>query len=208
MTDKMAHTNKSGPGAALTAPDLADHLIGGVDMEEGNSPHRPRLKPGESPRLGSPHGLPLRDRFWVKVRHSPTGCWEWAASKNTAGYGQVSLGGGKIDRAHRVCWQMVNGPIPEGMNVLHRCDNRACVRPSHLFLGTHRDNMQDALKKGRLTWPVARGEGHGAARLTWNDVREIRRLRSEGAVYRELAEMFGVGISQVARITRGESWSV
>lgn len=90
---------------------------------------------------------PRTERFWAHVAQSE-GCWEWQASVFRTGYGQFRDGGRSM-RAHRVAWELVNGPIPEGLHVCHRCDNRKCVRPDHLFLGTRSDNMQDMSAKGR-----------------------------------------------------------
>lgn len=97
----------------------------------------------------------LAARFWPKVlRHEVPGahCWEWAGSLNNQGYGQISVGG-RPRLAHRVAWEHMRGEVPAGLLVCHHCDNPQCVRPSHLFLGTHHDNTHDALAKGR---PVGR----------------------------------------------------
>lgn len=91
----------------------------------------------------------LRERFWDKVQTGP-GCWAWLAHKNNKGYGMIQPGGkGNKVLAHRVAWVLLRGPIPEGKNVLHRCDNPQCTNPEHLFLGSHRDNMLDKHAKGR-----------------------------------------------------------
>lgn len=95
----------------------------------------------------------IEDRFWSKVRKDD-GCWEWTASVNRRGYGWLHFGG-KVERkalkAHRVSWEIHNGPIPDGLWVLHKCDNPRCVRPDHLFLGDRTDNMRDCAAKGRIS---------------------------------------------------------
>jgi hypothetical protein len=91
----------------------------------------------------------IAERFWPKVRKGPD-CWLWAAC-TANGYGTIGSGGkhGHQLLAHRVAWEMAYGPIPPGLCVLHHCDNRLCVRHGHLFLGTHKDNTQDMMAKGR-----------------------------------------------------------
>ena len=82
------------------------------------------------------------------VVDSETGCWEWQRVKNSMGYGQMTVDK-RMVYAHRVYWSRVNGPIPEGMCILHRCDNPGCVNPEHLWVGTQKDNQQDMVRKGR-----------------------------------------------------------
>lgn len=81
----------------------------------------------------------------------PEGCWEWTGA-TTWGYGEVNRQGISGRRVHRLAWEFAYGPIPDGLMVLHRCDNRSCVRPDHLFLGTAADNMHDMIAKGRASW--------------------------------------------------------
>lgn len=90
----------------------------------------------------------LRSRFMAKVRPGESGCWEWTANKTRTGYGMFSVDG-KGRKASRVSWEFSFGEIPTGLHVLHSCDNRACVNPAHLRLGTHQDNMNDKCFKNR-----------------------------------------------------------
>lgn len=88
--------------------------------------------------------------FWRRCQQTASGCMEWTATRFRRGYGKVAMfGSSKVTSAHRVAWELTNGPIPDGLWVLHKCDNRSCCRPDHLFLGTPLDNVQDMLRKGR-----------------------------------------------------------
>ena len=98
---------------------------------------------------------PIEQRFWEKVdKETPSGCWEWRSAIRGNGYGafftHFANEGRKCHGAHRYSWLIANGPIPDGLWVLHKCDNRICVNPSHLFLGDRVDNMRDAAKKKRV----------------------------------------------------------
>lgn len=98
-------------------------------------------------------------RFWSKVdKSSGVGCWPWTRYTSAGGYGLFEIDG-KPERSHRVAWRLENGDIPGGLYVLHKCDNRSCCNPSHLFLGTHQDNVDDMMAKGRLT-------------VNWNNLRQ------------------------------------
>lgn len=143
-----------------------------------------------------------RKRFWPKVAvtKNPYKCWEWIASKNRRGYGQISLGGrsGRPMLAHRVSWMVHNGSIPNGLHVLHDCNNPGCVRPNHLRLGTDLDNSRDALLKGK----VARGKKLPHTRLTVRQVIEIRRESSR--LIKTLSKKYKIATGTVHAILKRE----
>lgn len=146
-------------------------------------------------------------RFWSKVDGAaePDGCWEWQAGLSSSGYGRFRLGskGSPNVQAHRFSWELTHGPIPDEAMVLHTCDNRRCVNPAHLFLGTAQDNSHDMHSKGRgLT-----GAQHALSKLSEDDVRVIRRRYAAGeANGPQLSREYGVAVSLVYRIVRGEAW--
>jgi HNH endonuclease len=119
----------------------------------------------------------------------------------TTGYGKIWVDGSNLG-THRVSWQLAFGAIPHGKYILHHCDNPACVRPSHLFLGTHQENMADGVRKGRFPGP--RGEKQWKAKLTSSIVRKIRAAK---CTQRVLAKKFGIHQCTVSRILAGERWA-
>lgn len=130
-----------------------------------------------------------------------TPCIEWNKGRNRKGYG-VAYRDGRCWRAHRLAWVDAHGPIPDGLLVLHRCDNPSCVNVDHLFLGTAADNTADMIAKDR----AARGEAHGMAKLTEDDVRAIYAARGIRS-HRAIAAEYGVSASTVQRIHTGETWT-
>lgn len=129
--------------------------------------------------------------------------------RNAFGYGRKRIGG-KIYATHRLAWAWANWngegdwkAIPEGMNVLHRCDNPPCVNPDHLFLGTLKDNTADMFRKGRAN--RRHGEAHRSARITLEQVAEIRAINKHGQGI-ELARKFGISKAQVSRIKNRKQW--
>ena len=141
----------------------------------------------------------LQERFDERYTPEPmSGCWLWAGTIETGGYGQVWVREyGRLCLAHRLSWSLHCGD-PGKSYVLHRCDNPPCVNPAHLFLGTHSDNMRDRSAKGR----------HPRARLTPARVLEMRRLYAAGDIRQaELAVKFGVTSAQVSTIIRRAGWT-
>lgn len=150
---------------------------------------------------------PVVRRFWNKVDMLGD-CWTWTASRHRSrnrieSYGQFINDKGKNVSAHRWVYENHIKAIPNGMCVLHCCDNMLCVRPSHLFLGTQADNIADMISKGRQ----AKGEKHCNAVLTESDVLEIRRMYAFGNYSQAaLARKFGVISSQISRIVNRKRW--
>lgn len=198
----------------------------------------------------------IEDRFWDKVdkngpipKHRPElgPCWLWMGSKQPSGYGIMKINSKKV-RVHRLAWQLTHGSIPDGLWVLHHCDNPLCVNHNHLFLGDHLDNIKDKVAKNRqakgaeltakarlhnIRWgddnPARkypermargkrhglylhpekrpRGEKHGRARLTAEQVAEIRTQYATGKVYqKDLARRYGVSQSQISHIICDKAW--
>ena len=148
------------------------------------------------------------NRFWSYVEKTD-GCWLWTGGcfQNVckSKYGQFSVNRHPV-KAHRFSWELHNGSIPEGMHVLHRCDVGNCVNPDHLWLGTHQDNMDDMMRKGRRapSLKIEPGEKCPAHKLTDQAVLEIRR---SGMSARKLASAFGVGRSTIRHILSRRTWS-
>jgi hypothetical protein len=157
----------------------------------------------------------LRASFWSMVDTSGE-CWLWTGAQTGSGYGYF-----RNSHAHRVAWQLVNGPIPDGLLVCHNCpggDNPLCVRPDHMFLGTQLDNMRDMRQKGRgaegdrhgmRLHPelVRRGEAHHFARVTREQVRAIRaRYAAGGITHQRLADEYGLKRQSVSDILTGRNW--
>ena len=145
------------------------------------------------------------ERFWSRVDKSqgPKECWIWSRCIGTGGYGRAVFEG-KHQLAHRVAWQTAFGPIPERKHVLHRCDNPLCVNPKHLWIGSHKDNMEDRDAKGRQSF--TKGKDHGNAKLSDEDVKNIRLWFAKGAMQRSLAERFSVHPSTINDIVHRRSW--
>jgi hypothetical protein len=211
-----------------------DHLEPGT-IAQNNADKATRPQPSKSmlrdliARIRRPKPTP-DELFWSKVDRSGD-CWIWTGTRMHQGYGVVIRNYKRL-YAHRVAFEIAYGPIPDGMDILHRCDNPPCVRPEHLDIGTHTDNMRDASRKGRLatgdrsgqrTHPerTARGDRHGSktqpgssargesnhSKLTEADVIELRRLRAEvGMSFPALGRRFGVSGKTAEAIVKRKKW--
>lgn len=127
------------------------------------------------------------------------GCWLFETESR---YGKVSVGEGRTESAHRLAWELANGPIPEGLVVRHKCDVPRCVRPDHLELGTYAENSRDMTDRVRQ----ARGERQGSSKITADDVRAMRAAAGGGTPYRVLAARYGVCKSEVSAVVIGRKW--
>ena len=129
-----------------------------------------------------------------------TGCWNWTKTLSNTGYARISRSG-KYDLAHRASYETFVGKIPTGLWVLHRCDNRRCINPAHLFLGTREDNVADMVAKGRQAY----GERHGVSKLT---ATQVAAIRADSRKHREIAADYGVTYGLVGHIKRRLVWRI
>jgi hypothetical protein len=143
-------------------------------------------------------------RIFQRIRVTETECWEYTRGIGSGGYGIVSVNDKAIG-AHKLAYLLRRGPVPKGMCVLHECDNRKCINPDHLFLGTKGVNNRDRKQKGRND--DRRGRKNYMVKLTENQVHEIRNLASgSGLSQREIGKRFGICQQQVCEIARRKAW--
>lgn len=176
----------------------------------------------------APQNATLSERFWSYVKiASGDSCWLWTGSADSKGYGRLCFNY-RTRKAHRIAWELAHGPIPQALFVCHHCDTPACVRPSHLFLGTHAQNMADMVAKARGTngdrhWTrrypervvrgprpylIRHGEEHATAKLTEAQVRAIRAEYVPYKVsYTKLGAKYGVSSQQIRNIVRRKAWT-
>jgi hypothetical protein len=145
-------------------------------------------------------------RFWSKVTKSG-GCWDWGKTINTNGYGVFYVARFRPVAAHRLAYEMAHGPVPDGLCVCHTCDNRKCVNPAHLFLGTNADNVADRESKGRGRPSNPKGSASWAATLDEKKVLAIRKQLSAGGKQTEVAKAFGISQSTISQIKRRKTWT-
>lgn len=144
----------------------------------------------------------LSERLAARTVVRSNGCWEWTGTVIPKGYGQISVAGSHT-YVHRLAWMLANGPdIPEGRHVCHRCDNKLCVNPAHLFVGTNAENRADSVAKGRHS----HGTTHQWAKLDEATVLAIREARRGGLTVKELAEKFDVPYKTIDKVVYRASW--
>jgi hypothetical protein len=195
-----------------------------VATEKADSPDRSAPAPSirrtaqeavmiERHPLKSPTNWPICLRLYAHSRMAENGCIEWCGFLADNGYGKIGLPrcfvGSQASRSqyvHRVMWAIYHGAIPEGFSVLHHCDNRKCINPAHLFLGTAQDNVDDMDNKGRRVSAPMRGERHPRHKLSLSEVRAIRELSAKGHSRTELAEMFCISYPTISRIVTNRGW--
>lgn len=147
----------------------------------------------------------VQSRFDAKYVIDPiSGCWNWTAAKYYNGYGVFAMRRGENHTAHRAAWLIYMGTEPGKLDVCHHCDNRGCVNPSHLFLGTRQENMMDRVRKGRHPRKANKGEANGRAKLTDRDVRAIKGMPGTHA---HAARVFGISEFVISGIRKGRFWS-
>ena len=146
----------------------------------------------------------VEKRFWPKVQKGE-GCWEWAAGRQSRGYGAFYINGVQHG-AHRIAWKLSYGNIPTGLQVCHHCDNPPCVRIDHLFLGTAKDNCDDKEMKGR--GKRSHGEANPKSKTTEAEVRRMREMYASGGwSFRRLASLFGLTKTVVEKIIHRQRWA-
>lgn len=170
------------------------------------------------------HRSPEEWRFWLKVDkegpiHPEYGqCWNWTGFKGKSGYGSFRFNK-RTSTPHRFSWRLFTGDLPRDLFVLHRCDNRICVNPEHLFIGTHQDNMDDMKRKKRsasetnvskINPELRQGESNGRAKLSEKEVRLILKIWDSSDIryglQSKLALQFGVNQPQIERIVHRKQW--
>lgn len=145
------------------------------------------------------------ERIWRFGERTEQGCLTWTRSRHKWGYGFIRVDE-QAQLVHRIAWELTYGPIPDGLWVLHRCDNPPCFEPTHLFLGTQADNTADMDAKGRRRSRAVHGAEQGSALLTDDIVRQIRAQRFQGMTLKSIAAAHGIHVSTVSLVANRKSW--
>jgi hypothetical protein len=154
----------------------------------------------------APPKVDVTERFWRKTdteANHPLGCWTWKGFGTSRRHPTIALTPNKFMYAARFAYLLCYGAIPDGLLILHTCDNFMCVNPDHLYPGTHTDNERDKLTRNR----TLRGEKNTNSKLTENDVRDIRKLREAGMLLTEIAHKYNINITTVSTIAHRKTWA-
>jgi len=149
-----------------------------------------------------PH-KPLRERLLKRFKIVSSGCWEYTGGINNKGYGRIKDDFKNL-LAHRVSYEVFIGEIQDDLCVCHKCDNRKCINPSHLFLGTKADNNRDMYEKDRGA--DHSGENNGRAKLSAEDVKRIIELREQGLTYKQISKQYPVNVPTIGKVCTGKLW--
>ena len=150
--------------------------------------------------------MAIIDDFWSHVKVGAADeCWPWLRAVASIGYGKLTHNYKQI-YAHRHAYELVNGPIPEGMFVCHKCDNPICVNPAHLWAGTPKDNMHDRDRKGRAACIGPKSQNVNTAKLTPADIIVIRKRAANGEPQKLIARDYAVGTTNISAIVRRQTW--
>lgn len=187
--------------------------VGGCERESRAlgwcTAHRYRVKKYGHPGPAAIKNIPPKDLHggdvldWRGWDVSDLGCWVVRGTKNPDGYGQLKVWG-EGRGAHRVAYEHWVGPIPDGLIIRHKCDNPPCINPDHLEPGSHVDNSRDRVERGRSR--VSKGERNPQAKLTENEVRDIRKLYEDGLTQAELTRRFGMSQTAIYAIVHRVNW--
>lgn len=170
---------------------------------------RKRMHKGMPKRYAHGHQNFIRNAieyFWSFVdKCGPDECWEWLGNRNlTTNYGRYTAHS-KTESTHRLAYEFTFGPIPTGKFIRHRCDNPPCCNPNHLLIGTHADNMADKARRGRLV--IYHGANHVNAKLTEDEVRQIRQEVALGINRKSLAKKYKVSLQTIYNTSRGKTYA-
>lgn len=160
-------------------------------------------RPMEAPHQRRFNTAAERYEYFTDRSAGPNACWPWRGHCSPNRYGMITLDDGSKGSAHRYAYDAFNAPIPKGMLVLHRCDNKVCVNPAHLELGNNSDNLSDASARGLLP----RGSRHHFAQLSEVDIPLIRAALESGESESSVASRFNVSRGAISHIRRGDSWA-
>lgn len=169
--------------------------------------HYRRIKTHGTPNGGKYSRDTLENRFWRQVdKKSDNECWIWSGTKNKKGYGCIIKDDGSRKRhlAHRASYIINKGEIPDGLYVLHSCDNPSCVNPNHLRVGTQSENIKEAFDKGRKVQPILFGEKNPKSKLTIEQVKFIKANPQLG--HKHIADMFCLSPNCIRGVRIGRTW--